>query len=233
MVSIDYLTYGFKRLSRKPILEIIHFGYYSIKLIPIHAYNKLMLKKKDDLSISDYEFATKILSLNLSDSSNIYKSVYQQALLKDKNRFFFDPDNAQLKKDYLSNYAEQAEEIIEYANKYLKHEFNFLGKQIKFDDKINYQYGFEQNTIRNAYFSDVNCFIPDWDIKITWELNRQQHLLILGKAYFITNDEKYSKEICDQIEQWIEQNPYLLGINWVEGIEAAIRMYSWIFAYHL
>lgn len=222
--------YGFKRLLRKPILEIIHFGYYNSKLIPIHAYNKLLLKKKSDLSISDHEFVTNVLSL--SDNSDIYDSVYQRTLLKDRNCFFFNPYNSQLKKNYLLNYAEQAEETIEYANKYLNHEFDFLGRQIKFDNKVDYHYGFEQTLSQNIYFSDVNCFIPDWDIKITWELNRQQHLPILGKAYFITNDEKYAKEVCDQIEQWIEQNPYLQGVNWVEGIEAAVRMYSWIFAYH-
>lgn len=230
MVSIDYLTYGFKRLLRKPILEIIHFGYYNSKLIPIHMHNKLMLKKKGDISISDHEFARTVL--NLSDNSNIYESVYQNTLLKEKNYFFFNPKNTQLKKDYLLNYAKQAEETIEHANKYLNHEFDFLGRQIKFDTKVDYHYGFEQSPTLNTYFSDVNCFIPNWDIKLTWELNRQQHLPILGKAYLVTNDEKYAKEVCDQIEQWIEQNPYLLGVNWVEGIEAAIRMYSWIFAYH-
>lgn len=229
MVSIDYLNYGFKRLLRKPILEIIHFGYYNSKLIPIHAHNKLMLKMNGDLSISDHEFGTNVLSL--SDNSNIYESVYQHTLLKDKNYFFFNPSDTQLKKDYLSNYAKQAEETIEHANKYLNHEFDFLGRQIKFDTKVDYHYGFEQNPTLNIYFSDVNCFISDWDVKITWELNRQQHLPILGKAYFITNNEKYAEEVCDQIEQWIEQNPYLLGVNWVEGIEAAIRIYSWIFAY--
>lgn len=230
MVSIDYLTYGFKRLLRKPVLEIIHFGYYNSKLIPIHAHNKLLLKKKGDLSISDREFAITVLSL--PDNSNIHESVYQHTLLKDKNYFFFNPSDTQLKKDYLSNYVKQAEETIEYANKYLNHEFDFLGRKIKFHTKIDYHYGFEQNPTLNTYFSDVNCFIPNWDIKITWELNRQQHLPILGKAYFITNDEKYAKEVCYQIEQWIEQNPFLRGVNWVEGIEAAVRMYSWIFAYH-
>ena len=231
MVSIDYLAYGFKRLFRKPILEVIHFGFYNSKLIPIHVHNKLMLKRKGDLSISDYEFAINILGLNLSDNSGIYESVYQYTLTKDKTSFFFDPDNALLKEDYLSNFSKQAEETIEYANKYLNHEFYFLGKQITFDDEVNYHYGFEQKPTSNKYFADVNYFVPNWDIKLTWELNRQQHLPILGKAYFITNDEKYAKEVCDQIEQWIEQNPYLLGVNWVEGIEAAIRMYSWIFAY--
>lgn len=230
MVSIDYLSYGFKRLLRKPILEIIHFGYYNSKLIPIHAYNKLMLKKKGDLSIRDHEFVTNVLSL--PGNSNIYESVYQHTLLKDKSCFFFNPYNSQLKKEYLSNYAKQAEETIKHANKYLNHEFDFLGRKIKFDNKVDYHYGFEQTSSQNIYFSDINCFIPDWDIKVTWELNRQQYLPILGKAYFITDNEKYAKEICDQIEQWIEQNPYLQGVNWVEGIEAAVRIYSWIFAYH-
>lgn len=232
MISIDYLAYGFKRLFHKPFLEVIHFGYYNSKLIPIHVYNRLILKKKNYLFMSDSDFVKGKLNINLDIGSNIYTLVSQLLALKDKNLFFFNTDNYRLKKDYLSNYAEQVEETIENANKYLNHEFSFLGRQFKFDDKVNYHYGFGQSPPSNQYFSDINYFIPSWDVKITWELNRQQHLPILAKAYFITSDEKYAKEVCKQIEQWIEQNPYLLGVNWVEGIEASIRMYSWIFAYN-
>lgn len=232
MVSIEYLKYGFERLFHKPILEVIHFGLYNSRLIPIHVSNKLILNVKGSLGISDYEFATDVMGLSLSNNSDIYESVYQYTKLNNRNFFFFNPDNLVLKENYLLNYAGQAEETIEHANKYLTHEFNFLGRQINFDDKVNYHYGLEQTSSLSKYFIDVNCFVPHWDIKVTWELNRQQFLLILGKAYFITNDEKYAKEVCDQINYWVEQNPYLLGVNWIEGIEAAIRMYSWIFTYH-
>lgn len=230
MVSTDHFIYGFKRLLRKPILEIAHFGLYNSRLIPIHISNKIMLNIKGSLEISDYEFVTNIMGLNL-ENCDIYESIYQYAQSNIKSRFFFNSDNTRLKENYLLNYAKQAEETIECANKYLIHEFNMLGRKIKFDDKVNYHYGFEQISTLNKYFTDINYFIPHWDIKVTWELNRQQHLPILGKAYFITNNEKYSKEVCDQINQWIEQNPYLIGVNWIEGIEAAVRMYSWIFAY--
>jgi hypothetical protein len=127
---MDYLAYGFKRLFRKPILEIIHFGYYNSKLIPIHVYNKLVLKNKGDLSINDNEFTSKILNLDLSNSSDIYEFVYSHTVLKEEHHFFFNPRNIRLKEDYLSNYPDQAKESIEYANKYLNHEFNFLGRQI-------------------------------------------------------------------------------------------------------
>ena len=105
MGSIDYLASGFKRLFRKPILKIIHFGFYNSRLIHIHMSNKLMLKRKGDLSISDYEFAINILGLNLSDNFDIYESMYQYTLTKDKTSLFFDPDSTLLKEDYLLNYS--------------------------------------------------------------------------------------------------------------------------------
>ncbi|WP_200896767.1 MULTISPECIES: hypothetical protein [unclassified Methanosarcina] len=126
MVSIDYLAYGFKRLFRKPILEVIHFGFYNSRLIPIHVHNKLMLKRKGDLRISDYEFAINILGLNLSDNSGIYESVYQYTLTKDKNSFFFDSDSTLLKEDYLSNYSL---DLCYYADAVLTGSGRLQGKQ--------------------------------------------------------------------------------------------------------
>jgi hypothetical protein len=155
MVSTEYLTYGFKRLFRRPVLEVIHFVLYNSKLTPVHVSNKLMINIKDTLDISDYEFTTNIMGLNLSDSSDIYESVYQHTKLNNKICFFFNPDNPLLKESYLSHYAEQAKETIEYANRYLSHEFNFLGRQINFDDKVNYHYGFEQTATLNKYFAGV------------------------------------------------------------------------------
>ena len=66
------------------------------------------------------------------------------------------------------------------------------------------------------------------DHKITWELNRHQHLVTLAKAWQLSGDEKYARELTAQWHSWIDANPYPLGINWGSALEVAFRSLSWI-----
>jgi hypothetical protein len=66
------------------------------------------------------------------------------------------------------------------------------------------------------------------DHKITWELNRHQHLVTLAKAWQLSSDEKYTRELTAQWHSWIGANPYPLGINWGSALEVAFRSLSWI-----
>jgi hypothetical protein len=66
------------------------------------------------------------------------------------------------------------------------------------------------------------------DHKITWELNRHQHLVTLGKARLLSGDGKYTHELMAQWRSWIKANPYPLGINWGSTLEVAFRSLSWI-----
>jgi len=70
------------------------------------------------------------------------------------------------------------------------------------------------------------------DHKITWELNRHQHFLTLGRAYTLTGDDRYYREFVTQITSWIAANPPLLGTNWASMLELAFRSLSWIWALH-
>jgi hypothetical protein len=66
------------------------------------------------------------------------------------------------------------------------------------------------------------------DHKVTWELNRHQHLVTLAKARLLSGDEKYARELITQWRGWIKANPYPLGINWGSTLEVAFRSLSWI-----
>jgi hypothetical protein len=71
------------------------------------------------------------------------------------------------------------------------------------------------------------------DCKITWELNRHQHLVTLAKAYRFTEDRRYADEILQQWKHWHATNPYPIGINWASSLEVAFRSLSWIWMYQL
>ncbi len=66
------------------------------------------------------------------------------------------------------------------------------------------------------------------DHKVTWELNRHQHLAVLAKAWLLTKDDKYLCELIAQWRSWSKSNPYPLGINWGSTLEVAFRSLSWI-----
>lgn len=70
------------------------------------------------------------------------------------------------------------------------------------------------------------------DHKITWELNRHQHFLTLGRAYHLTGDDKYYQAFVRQLASWIAANPPLIGTNWASMLELAFRSLSWVWALH-
>jgi hypothetical protein len=71
------------------------------------------------------------------------------------------------------------------------------------------------------------------DSKITWELNRHQHLVTLAKAYRLTGDTRFSEELVRQWRDWHAENPYPVGINWASSLEVAFRSLSWVWVDHL
>ena len=66
------------------------------------------------------------------------------------------------------------------------------------------------------------------DGKVIWELNRHQHFLVLAAAAALTGDTAYADEVAEQLAGWIEQNPTGIGIHWIEAIEPALRLLTWL-----
>lgn len=70
------------------------------------------------------------------------------------------------------------------------------------------------------------------DKKITWELNRQQYFVTLGRAYLATGDERYARTFAAHLAAWMDANPPKLGINWTSSLEVSFRAISWLWALH-
>jgi uncharacterized heparinase superfamily protein len=77
-------------------------------------------------------------------------------------------------------------------------------------------------------FLDPSC----GDHKIIWELNRHQHWLTLGRAFWLTGDAAYKQRMICELESWMAANPPLVGINWASMLELSLRALSWIWALH-
>jgi heparan-sulfate lyase len=71
-------------------------------------------------------------------------------------------------------------------------------------------------------------FRPVPDNEWVWQLNRMYFWNSMGKIYAQTSEEKYAKEWCAQIIDWIRKNPNDENHKYAwRSIEAGIRGYSW------
>jgi len=66
------------------------------------------------------------------------------------------------------------------------------------------------------------------DIKFPWELSRFYFAILFAQNYIISQDIKYYNLFKDLVLNWIKNNPFLYGINWICTMEVAIRAVNWI-----
>jgi hypothetical protein len=71
------------------------------------------------------------------------------------------------------------------------------------------------------------------NVKFTWELGRHQHLVPLAVAYVASGDIRYRQAVVEQIDSWIEQNPFGVGIHWCTSLEVSLRLISWAMVHSL
>jgi len=82
-----------------------------------------------------------------------------------------------------------------------------------------------------AFWASIPYLDPQCgDHKIIWELNRHQHWLALGRAYWLTGDDRYRRGCLVELASWLSDNPPLAGINWASMLEVGFRSLSWIWA---
>ncbi len=86
-----------------------------------------------------------------------------------------------------------------------------------------------------AYIYDIDYMNPDRDsdVKMAWDLSRQQWLIPLGQAYLLTRDEQYAVKAKNIITDWIEKNRYAMTVNWAIAMEAAMRIFTYTWLFHV
>lgn len=164
----------------------------------------------------------------------------KKALGKDlqAGRFFFTPDQVEpILKMIRQRLPQHAEGIISGANQILAHRFDLLGfEALHYGQPINWCLdAVHSKQAPNKPFYQVKYLDFDevGDSKITWELNRHQHLVTLAKAYRLTGDRRYTTEILAQWKDWHAANLYPRGINWASSLEVGFRSLSWMWVYYL
>jgi hypothetical protein len=88
-----------------------------------------------------------------------------------------------------------------------------------------------QRSAPMAFWASVPYLDPACgDHKVIWELNRHQHWIALGRAYWLTADPRYRDRALAELAHWLDANPPLVGVNWASMLELAFRSISWIWA---
>jgi hypothetical protein len=153
------------------------------------------------------------------------------AALAARGRFFCDSQDVPVIVDALRRrMPERAGEIVAQAGRILERHFDLLGcPALDLGGDIDWQrdpvHGKRAPLAPWPSIPFLN-FDRVGDHKTTWELNRLQFLVTLAKAYRITADERFARDLKNLWDAWRRENPYPLGINWASTLEVAFRALS-------
>ena len=135
---------------------------------------------------------------------------------------------------YRELFPESAAAELAEADRLIAHRFDLLGHPSDHGERIAWSLDPASGREWPRGFSpDIPYRGPErlGDIKLPWELNKHQYFFTLGKAAWLRGDNAGAMEIVRQIGDWIDDNPFLSGINWISALEAGSRAVSWMVAY--
>jgi hypothetical protein len=170
--------------------------------------------------------------LNLSFAEEMAKSPVASP------HFFFETgDRGTLVSILKERYPREAADIEARAERICRHHFDLLGyTDLDYGTDIDWHRDrvHHKRTPRAPWFKVRYLdFEEAGDVKITWELNRHQHLVTLAKATLLTGQDRFAKEAVNQWRGWCVENPYPFGVNWASSLEVAFRSMAWLWFYFL
>ena len=113
--------------------------------------------------------------------------------------------------------------------------FDILGVEWDYTRPIDWHKDIRTNgTFPLVFCREVNTRTDENGIaKYVWEPNRHQFLTRIAQQYQATKDQKYLHLFQSVMESWIEQNPYLIGVNWYSNIEVNVRILTWFLCWEI
>lgn len=138
-------------------------------------------------------------------------------------------------KEFRRRYGKQAEaSIVEGANRIVEGRFCLLGfRDLSFGNPPDWHLepvaGKRTPLVHWSRINYLDAGVAG-DKKIVWELNRHQYFQTLGRAYWLTGDERFAEAFAAHLNSWMDENPPKLGINWASSLEVSLRAISWLWA---
>ena len=139
--------------------------------------------------------------------------------------------------NFKKNLKGELDRILSEADEAMKYSFEFLGaSRSSQTSHLNWHLDFKNNvTWPLNFFRDIDVLDErrKSDIKIPWELSRLQWVTPVAQCYMLNGDERYAEFVRDVLISWIDANPYARGPNWAVTMEAAMRVYTWTWLFHV
>lgn len=131
----------------------------------------------------------------------------------------------------------QYEALLERAQKIAQHRLSFFDLTDKnLGDPIvwNRDHKRDQDTpMTYCPALDYRDVETAGDCKFVWEPNRHHQLVVLGRAYRASGDIRFAGAVAEQLDSWLRQNPFGVGMNWRSGLELGIRLINWVWSLDL
>ncbi|MFZ5987265.1 MAG: alginate lyase family protein [Bacillota bacterium] len=129
-------------------------------------------------------------------------------------------------------------DLIKKADELCSNRFDIFSlKNIDIGQRIDYHKDYKsgKSAPSHVFGKDIDYRNSDeiGDIKYIWEINRHLFMVILSIAYKSTKDEKYLLKFQYFLDEWLKQNPFMIGVNWSSSLELGIRLINWTFSWHL
>lgn len=156
-------------------------------------------------------------------------------LRENRSKFLFDSSDIREYRKYLEQFlsSQEKKRVVEIADNAIEGRILCFSRWMAdYGNPINWHLNpvTEYEWSRDQHWVDMEELSPDTgDVKYVWEASRFTQVFYFVRAYTLTEDEKYAEAYWQQIEHWLEENPYQLGINWKCGQEISFRTFSWIF----
>ncbi|MBI1923528.1 alginate lyase family protein [Candidatus Poribacteria bacterium] len=152
-------------------------------------------------------------------------------------RFFVEPkEQSQLIKEIERCFPHILHESVEEAEAVCRYQFQLFDATVRFDENIPWVSDpISRKPWPMAFYQQIDIFgarQEGIDIQYTCEFNRHQFLIPLAKTFWLTGELKYAEKCLQLVEDWIDSNPYKVGVNWTSALEVAFRSISWVWAYH-
>lgn len=188
--------------------------------------------------------AFKLISkyLSMKDYSSADRELLNYFRNRVKPGFFYDAKSRhEIVWHIKESFDSSVKKTIEKADQVSQHVFDLLGSGPLFlGEPINWHSDFKGNSWIRGYYRDLNAILYNndfqnenyiGDIKLPWELNKHLRFIDLGKAYWLTEDEKYAEEFIKQLMDWINENPYQYNLGWTQNLIVSQRAISWCFSF--
>jgi len=132
-------------------------------------------------------------------------------------------------------YPAYGQALFNAAEAACRNELPLLGQVFHFPEGINWHCdpvtGWRWPRLHRSLIGQYLGSERPVDLIFFWELNRHQHFITLGMAYWLTGGQKYLEAFSAQLHQWIKTNPVQQGVNWYYPLEVAIRLLAWTAAF--